>query len=167
MAGILRQGHAPAWGIEIDNVSSVWASSVTLAESFGVNSAYREHEQTNYLGQPCGYLAYYQDLTYDLSATVIYDAEATSVLAPVSPYVLGNNAAGELALSDFAMNSSLTPLIDKTIFSNASGEIDPASFTVVTKTVNTTQSAGAQTQFTASGQIYQWGSVIEPAIPGA
>lgn len=163
MPGILRQGHTPKWGIEIDNLSSTWAASVTLAESFGCNSAYREHEQTNYLGQPCGYLAYYQDLTFDLSATVLHDKDASSTFANVSPYILGNQTAGELALSDFAMNSSLVPLMDKTIFGGTDGTIDTTSFSVVTKSVSTTQSAGSQTQFTASGQIYQWGSIIEPS----
>lgn len=163
MPGILRQGHTPNWGIEIDNLSSKWAASVTLAESFGCNSAYREHEQTNYLGQPCGYLAYYQDVTFDLSATVIHDDEADSTFASVSPYILGNQTASELALSDFAMNTSLVPLLDKTIFGGPGGTVDPASFSVVTKSVSTTQSAGSQTQFSCSGQIYQWGEVIEPS----
>lgn len=163
MPGILRQGHTPRWGIEIDNLSSKWAASVTLAESFGVNSAYREHEPTNYLGQPCGYLAYYQDLTFDLSATVLYEKDSDSIFRNVSPYILGNETAGELALSDFAMNDSLIPLVDKAIFGGSDGTIDPASFSVVTKSVGTTQSAGSQTQFTASGQIYQWGDIIEPS----
>lgn len=104
MPGILRQGYTPNWGIEIDNLSSKWAASVTLAESFGCNSAYREHEQTNYLGQPCGYLAYYQNLTFDLSATVIHDDESDPVFASVSPYILGNQTASELALSTLAKN---------------------------------------------------------------
>ena len=164
MPGILRQGHTPSWGIGIDNLSSKWAASVTLAESFSVNSAYREHEQTNYLGQPCGYMAYYQDLTFDLSATVLYEKDSDSIFRNVSPYILGNETAGELALSDFAMNDSLIPLVDKTIFGGSDGTIDPASFSVVTKSVGTTQSAGSQTQFNASGQIYQWGEIIQPSV---
>ena len=167
MANIIRQGTTPAFGITVDNMSSSWATSMTLADSFNVDSAYREHEQTNHIGQPIGWMAYYQDLTFSLSATVVHDPEAATsgIFAPISGHVLGNNTGAELSLANFAMNTSIAPLIDQGIFGapDASGQHDFSSFTVITKQVGTAQSAGGAATYNTSGQIYKWGEVASAA----
>lgn len=165
MANIIRMGQPVVYGAAVDNAESAYLQSVVLIDSAEFSSQYGKEEIMNNINQPAGVVLYNQVITGSISARLAYDPEQPQ-FAAVRHFQPGNMTASELLASAYPYNSSVSPLVDQTIYGNGPGEdVDFGSFVPVFDNVTVSLSNAAVGTFNSSGTFYKFADAFSIPQP--
>lgn len=149
MANLIRSGTTPVWGIP--ETAATAAPELALISDLSIDSSFREQEITNHQGQPCGWLASYQDLKGSFSAQIPYDEETASAGAGIPAAVSGLASSPVKTLSALPFAAAVTAFMNSNFFDTAATDT-----TVIYNSTSVTMSAGAAASFSTNYTVYQW-----------
>lgn len=133
---VIRHGQTAEFGVNKQE------SEAFLVDSISYNVQTASVDQTGNMGDVVGKIIYDQTVTFDMSGTILYDAEAHQSIT--MPYVAGNTA-------ELVNNAYYLPNAWNTGIKNN----DTAQTAIIDSTSVQAQ-AGAATTLSVSGTIYKF-----------
>ena len=133
---VIRHGQTAEFGVNKQE------SEAFLVDSISYNVQTASVDQTGNMGDVVGKIIYDQTVTFDMSGTILYDAEPHQSIT--MPYVAGNTA-------ELVNNAYYLPAAWNTGIKGA----DTAQ-TAIIDTTSVQAQAGAATTLSVSGTIYKF-----------
>lgn len=145
MAQILRHGKTPLWGAYKENGDG-WDG--VIIDSYNYSVEVKDYEQLDEAGRVKGYLIYDQTVNYDMSGTILMNAEYAS--CAITSVTIGCN---------FKVGFQHFPTITTLVSGSYNSNINRPT-TAITKSFSVNTSQGSAVTFSTSGSIYDFSQAL-------